>query len=70
MLRPHEQRVVDEHKDLVEKLLKLEQFIAKNPNYARLAREDQTLLRMQLGYMNDYASILISRIARFPRGVN
>jgi len=64
-MQPHEQRVVDEKKELDEKLTKLTSFISSSPIFSGLDPVDQDLLRDQRGTMNSYSEILAQRIARF-----
>lgn len=62
---PHEQRVVDEKRDLDEKREKLRAFIEGRGKFEQLDTEDQILLRNQFGAMNVYSAVLAQRIARF-----
>ena len=62
---PHQQRVIDEKRDLDEKLGKLQAFIDSNPVFSGLPIEDQSHLKSQLSAMELYSSILADRIARF-----
>lgn len=64
-MQPHEQRVVDEKKELDEKMDKLDKFIQSNPLYGTLAKEDQKLLERQYKAMDTYSYILGQRIAKF-----
>ena len=61
---PHEQRVLDERRDLAEKLANLDAFRAL-PKFATLASVDQGLLVQQADYMRGYLNVLDNRIARF-----
>src|SRR5215469_7111080 len=63
-MEDYQQRVVDEERELREKLKKLEAFVASDV-FAGMAREDQSLLRKQHGYMANYLDILERRIVRF-----
>lgn len=63
-LQPHQQRVVDERTELVEKLGKLDKFIDGDV-FDTLPPEDQKLLEVQQSLMTHYAKILDQRIARF-----
>lgn len=63
-MKPHEERVVAEEKDLSDKLNKLGVFIAGEP-FQALDFEDRRLLQEQQIYMTKYASVLRQRIARF-----
>ncbi len=64
-MKPHEQRVVDEQKELSEKLTKLQVFIASSPIFKELDERDQELLEEQQLAMLDYQEILDERISRF-----
>ncbi len=63
-LQPHQQRVVDEKKELDEKISKLETF-TQGELFSTLDKDDQTLLSQQLDVMNSYSEILGKRIERF-----
>lgn len=63
-MKPHEQRVVDEHEALKGKIVKLTAFY-ETPVYAALCPYDKTLLLEQGHHMRAYASVLAERIARF-----
>ncbi len=62
---PHQQRVIDEQKELATKIDGLEAFINNSPVFETLPEEDQFLLRQQLTIMNEYDRILDARILRF-----
>ncbi len=63
-LQPHEQRVVDERTDLIEKITKLHAFF-KTEIFENLQEEDQELLEEQVQLMMNYSDILLKRINRF-----
>lgn len=63
-LQPHQKRVVDERTDLSEKLFKLMEFL-KTPAFEALDAAEKIRLRRQQVVMQDYAAILIERIAAF-----
>lgn len=65
VLQPHQQRVVDELKDLKDKIEKLEHFINENPIYGNLPIDEQSDLIEQSYVMNEYSEILERRIDRF-----
>jgi hypothetical protein len=65
-MAPHEQRVVDEKRELDEKLEKLTAFVRSSPNFKRLDGFDRSLLTQQRDAMLRYSVILGERIARFP----
>lgn len=64
-MQPHEQRVVDEKRELDTKHSKLAEFIGGNI-YPTLDEEDRNLLVSQLDMMKGYSDVLARRIARFP----
>jgi hypothetical protein len=66
-LQPHQQRVVDEHRDLTEKLNKLRAFF-DTPIFLGLAEAEQSRLRNQARFMDGYAAVLEERIVVFMAG--
>lgn len=66
-LPPHQQRVLQEHAELEEKLKKLGDFIQSNPLYETLPEEEQRRLTNQHFHMAEYEEILRERIAPFPK---
>lgn len=64
-MQPHQQRVVDERKELTEKLDKLKAFIETNPVFKTLSTDEQGRLNRQFDVMAEYSSILGQRIAAF-----
>jgi hypothetical protein len=71
MMQPHEQRVVDEKKELDEKLYKLNQFIG-GEIFLSLPYAERERLGRQSGVMRMYSEILQERITHFigfePKG--
>lgn len=65
-MEPHQQRVVDEHDALDEKLEKLHVFIQDSPIFKGLPIIDQRHLIDQRCFMTAYRNVLRDRIARFP----
>lgn len=63
-LQPHEQRVVDERNELIEKITKLHAFFTTEV-FAHLQDEDQNLLEEQVQLMMNYSDVLLKRINRF-----
>lgn len=63
-LQPHEQRVVDERTDLIEKITKLHAFL-KTEIFENLQEKDQELLEEQVQIMMNYSDVLLKRINRF-----
>lgn len=65
-MQPHQQRVVDELVELQEKIIKLDNFISSE-NFEKIVvdKEERHRLIAQLGYMRQYASVLIERIDNF-----
>jgi hypothetical protein len=65
-MQPHQQRVVDEKKELDEKLTKLNLFIAESPTFTGLPDDEKSRLIAQKAHMEGYSDILGERIAAFP----
>ena len=64
MLKPHEQRVVDEKNELKDKVLKLDDFLMKGkPSF--IDEHNWNLLEIQLDVMSKYLDILEERISLF-----
>ncbi len=63
-LKPHQERVVTEQKELAEKLEKLTAFIF-TPTFAALSAPEQERLNRQYGIMEQYVKVLGERIAAF-----
>lgn len=63
-LQPHQQRVVDEKRELDEKLSKLTAF-GTTPTFAALPAEEQGRLNRQHAIMEEYSRILGERIEAF-----
>lgn len=65
-MQPHQQRVVDELVELQDKITKLDNFISSD-NFEKIVvdKEERHRLVEQLGYMQQYASVLIERIDNF-----
>ena len=54
----------NEQKELCEKIEKLGEFISKNPIFDKLPKEEQYDMKLQLGTMELYSSILQNRLDR------
>jgi hypothetical protein len=65
-MQPHQQRVVDEKKELDEKLDKLKAFIDTNPVFKTLPEDERSRLNRQFDAMAEYSNILAQRIMAFP----
>jgi uncharacterized protein YydD (DUF2326 family) len=63
-MQPFQQRVVDEKKELDEKIDALESFL-QSINFDAVPTAEQMRLKMQHGIMTDYSMILGERIAAF-----
>jgi hypothetical protein len=63
-LQPHQERVVEEKKDLDTKIDKLKDFI-EGPIHSTLPEEEKTRMATQLHHMKEYATVLGHRIAAF-----
>lgn len=64
-LQPHQQRVVDEYKELQERTSKLGAFILDNPIYLSLEQVEQEDMKIQYDSMCIYVDTLERRIKRF-----
>jgi hypothetical protein len=64
-LEAYQQRVVEEHMALQEKVGKLRGYIETNPHFETLSHVERTDLREQLYFMQEYAARLNRRISRF-----
>lgn len=63
-MQPHQQRVVDEKRELDEKIEKLAAFF-NTEIYRGLRSADQSLLSKQLHFMTGYSEVLRDRISLF-----
>jgi len=63
-LQPHQERVVEEKKDLDTKIDKLKDFV-EGPIHSTLVEDEQKRLATQLHHMKEYATALGQRIAAF-----
>lgn len=64
-MKPHQERVVQEKKELDEKATKLSEFIGTNPVFLTVDAAEQERLKEQCEIMWQYSEILGSRIAAF-----
>ena len=67
-MEPHQQRVVDELRDLSEKRDKLAIFVNASKDtgvFAKLEADEKARLYLQLSIMNDYVRVLEDRISAF-----
>jgi|GEM_PF-3747363 uncharacterized protein YdcH (DUF465 family) len=67
-MQPHQERVVDEKRELDEKIKKLEDFIINGSVFETLDKYEQERLRQQIWFMDAYSNTLGHRIAAFKRG--
>lgn len=66
-LQPHQQRLVDEKRELDEKLEKLRAFCSKSCGvFDSLPTEEKQRLTEQEGHMAAYSDVLRRRIEAFP----
>ena len=63
-LQPHQQRVVEERTELIEKITKLHAFF-NTEIFDSLQEKDQNLLEKQVQLMMNYSDVLLERINRF-----
>ena len=64
-MKPHQQRVIDEKRELDEKATKLSNFIDLSPEFKTIDAGEQDRLKKQLGIMWQYSQILWQRILAF-----
>lgn len=64
-MKPHQERVVQERKELEEKLQKLSAFISSSVEFQQLPADEKGRLLKQEGLMIDYRDVLSARIANF-----
>lgn len=64
-LAPHQQRVLDEKRELDERLSKLDAFILDNPLYLQLPADEQDRMTRQSKAMAAYSGVLAERIEAF-----
>lgn len=65
-MQQHQQRVVNEKKELDDKLDKLKNFIENTILFKSLPADERGRLNRQFDVMAEYSSILSQRIAAFP----
>lgn len=70
MTAPHQQRVIDEHAELSDRVEKLSAFIAASAIFPKLDAAERSRLRRQLALMSQYADVLAERIKAFGQGVS
>lgn len=63
-MRPYVERMLNEQKELCEKIEKLGEFISKNHIFDKLSKDEQYDMKLQLGAMELYSSVLQHRIDR------
>lgn len=66
LLLPHQQRVIEERDELLERLRKLTTFLA-TPAFDALAKDERHLLVEQRVAMSVYLSILQRRVSGFTQ---
>jgi len=66
-MQPYQERVVEERRELDEKISKLDKFIAGNEIFDALPPDEKYRLRDQLRVMMRYSSILGERIEKLPK---
>lgn len=63
-MQPYQQRVVEEHDELAEKVSRLTAFV-NSDKFIRVDSREQSRLMEQLGVMTQYMGILEERIGAF-----
>ena len=66
---PYQQRVIDENRELGERLGKLLAFF-QTPAFVELSEAERSRLRNQARFMDGYAAVLEERIAAFHLNVH
>jgi hypothetical protein len=64
-MQAHQQRVIDEEKDLNDKITRLVYFVESSPFYADLPDDEKMRLNRQVPPMIEYRDVLRERIAAF-----
>lgn len=64
-MQAHQQRVIDEEKELSERVVKLSDFMLNNPLFPKLPMEERVRLREQERHMCGYRDVLRERIRNF-----
>tara|TARA_R110000782_G_C14819221_1_gene413875 strand:- start:25931 stop:26125 length:195 start_codon:yes stop_codon:yes gene_type:complete len=64
-MQPHQQRVVNEKRDLDEKARALSDFIGNSPTFEEIDPAEQERMKIQNDIMWQYSEILGDRIAAF-----
>ena len=67
---PHQQRVIDEKRDLDVKVKALDRFILEDPIFEALSAIEQFHLRKQWKLMSEYSEVLGQRIAIFTTRIS
>jgi hypothetical protein len=62
---PHQQRVIEEYKELKERRIKLNIFINSNEEFNKLSDNDKRLLSKQTQLMYELERVLQARISNF-----
>lgn len=63
-MEPHQERVIDEKRELSERIAKLGAFVQGN-TFVSIPSEEQKRLNRQLAYMGLYNTVLAERIEAF-----
>ena len=63
-MEQHVERMLNEQKELCEKIEKLGEFISKNPIFDKLSKDEQYDMKLQHKVMTMYRDILQHRIDR------
>lgn len=64
-LLPHQQRVMEEYRELGDRWNKLKDFINTNPMFEKLAADEQGRLKHQAYLMGAYLTVLQQRFEAF-----
>lgn len=67
MKQPHEERIIEEQRELGKKLIKLREFIRSSPMFEKLPMDEQVRLKTQRFLMEEYYAVLRARIDELPK---
>lgn len=65
VLRPLQQRVLDEKQELDLRIIRLDEFIEHSPVLSKVPSDGQACLKRQLDVMHEISAVLGERIANF-----
>lgn len=66
-MEDYQERVIEEQKELTDKIVKLKRFILESTRFETLSGMEQEDLKDQLYWMDKYSMVLAQRICRFHK---